>query len=221
MPAFSDPLKRWNQRFAEPGYLFGEEPNAWLCAAVPHLRPGRSLVVADGEGRNGVWLAGLGHQVEGFDFSDVALAKARQLALRRGVVVDWRCCSWEDFDWKESHYDNVVGIFFQFAAPPERQRIFALMDRALTPEGLLVMQGYTAAQLAFNTGGPGILAHMYDEDLIRQSFPGYHFLALETYEAVIEEGSAHRGMSGLLGVLARKPAATGTAGSVHPTIPAT
>lgn len=207
MSAFADPLKRWNQRFAEPGYLFGEEPNAWLLAARPHLHEGRSLAVADGEGRNGVWLASLGHEVEGFDFSEVAVAKARQLAQRRGVKVHWDACAWDAFDWKPARYNNVVGIFFQFAAPQDRQRIFARMDHALKPGGLLVIQGYTAAQLRHKTGGPGILEHMYDEDLMRNSFPGYRFLALEAYEAVIEEGSGHRGMSGLLGMLAQKPQA--------------
>jgi SAM-dependent methyltransferase len=205
LSAFADSLNRWNRRFAEPGYLFGEEPNRWLQAARPHLREGRSLVVADGEGRNGVWLASLGHQVEGFDFSEVAVAKARQLAQRRGVRVHWDACAWDAFEWKPARYNNVVGIFFQFAAPQDRQTIFARMDRALKPGGLLVIQGYTAAQLRHNTGGPGILEHMYDEDLMRNSFSGYHFLALETYEAVIEEGSGHRGMSGLLGMLAQKP----------------
>lgn len=202
---FSEPRKRWNQRFSQPGYLFGEEPNAWLKAARPYLRAGKSLVVADGEGRNGVWLASLGHAVEGFDFSEVALNKAKEFAKRRGVAVDWHHCSWEAFDWKPAYYDNVVGIFFQFAAPADRQRIFEQMDHALKPGGLLVIQGYTPAQLGFNTGGPGILEHLYDEELMRRSFPAYHFLALESYEAVIEEGSGHCGMSGLLGMLALKP----------------
>ena len=80
MSGFQDPLNTWNQRFAQDGYLFGEHPNQYLVQQAAHLRPGRALAVADGEGRNGVWLAEQGLTVDAFDFSPVALDKARALA---------------------------------------------------------------------------------------------------------------------------------------------
>ncbi|MBM3338514.1 MAG: class I SAM-dependent methyltransferase [Betaproteobacteria bacterium] len=204
MNSFQNPLERWNSRFAEPGYLFGEEPNNYLREAQAYLKPGRCLMVADGEGRNGVWLAKQGHQVEGFDFSDLAIEKARALAKREQVSVQWEVCSWEQFNWRPERFDNVIGIFFQFAAPDVRSQIFANIDRALKPGGMLVIQGYTAKQLAYNTGGPGILEHMYDEALMRESFKNYRMLDLRTYETEIHEGRGHEGMSALLGMVAQK-----------------
>ncbi len=109
------------------------------------------------------------------------------------------------FDWKTAHYDNIVGIFFQFANPDERAQLFQRMEASLKPGGTLIIQGYTPRQLDFNTGGPGKLAHMYDETLMLDAFEHLDILDLRTYEADITEGTGHKGMSGLLGMTARKP----------------
>lgn len=204
MTAFNSPLNTWNQRFATEQYIFGEAPNAYLFSQVAHLQTGSALAVADGEGRNGVWLAEQGLRVEAFDFSENAVQKAHQLAQRRGQSVQWHCSDWQSFDWKVAHYNNVVGIFFQFATPAERKVLFAQMDASLKSGGTLIIQGYTAEQLSFNTGGPGKLDHMYDEAMIREAFVNYDIIDLKTYTTQIDEGSAHRGMSGLLGLTARK-----------------
>jgi cyclopropane fatty-acyl-phospholipid synthase-like methyltransferase len=204
MATFNDPHNTWNQRFATVQYIFGEAPNAYLCRQANHLRTGSALAVADGEGRNGVWLAEQGLRVDAFDFSENAIRKARDLALRKAQTVHWHCCDWASFNWQATHYDNVVGIFFQFAPPIERSALFAKMDASLKPGGTLIIQGYTAAQLKFNTGGPGKAEHMYDEQMMRHAFPNYDIIDLRTYEADIDEGTAHKGMSGLLGLTARK-----------------
>lgn len=204
MTTFHNPLDTWNQRFTTAQYIFGEAPNDYLRCQADHLRAGNALAVADGEGRNGVWLAEQGLQVDAFDFSDVAIQKARHLAERRKQSVQWHCSDWQSFAWRPAHYDNVVGIFFQFAGPTERTSLFAKMDESLKSGGTLVIQGYTAAQLKFNTGGPGKLDHLYNEQMIRDAFVNYDIIDLQTYEAPIAEGTAHHGMSGLLGLTARK-----------------
>lgn len=205
MATFTNPLERWQHRFDIEGYLFGEQPNAYLARQQRHLQPGSALSVADGEGRNSVWLAKQGLQVDAFDFSSNAVIKAHQLAQAHQVQVNFQCSDWQSFAWPQARYDNVVGIFFQFAGPDQRAQLFARMDRCLKPGGVLVIQGYSTEQLRFNTGGPGELDHLYDEALMRASFPGYEVLDLQTYEASIAEGSAHNGMSGLLGFVAKKP----------------
>lgn len=199
-----DPLAHWNQRFSGADYLFGEAPNHYLIEQARYLRPGTALAVADGEGRNGVWLAQQGLQVQAFDFSPVAVEKARRLAASRGVAVDWHCCTWQDFPWRDAAHDNVVGVFFQFADPRARAQLFARMDRSLKPGGTLLIQGYGKDQLRFNTGGPGKLEHLYDEALLRGAFAGYEILDLRTYEAQVHEGSGHQGPSALVGFVARK-----------------
>ncbi len=205
MSGFQDPLNTWNQRFAQDGYLFGESPNHYLQQQAAHLRSGRALAVADGEGRNGVWLAEQGLAVDAFDFSPVALDKARALAQARGVQVNWVCSEWQDFDWQPGAWDNVVAIFIQFATPAEREQLFARMHESLRPGGTLVIQGYGHEQLRYNTGGPGKREHIYDEALLLQAFNGYAVLDLRTYEADLAEGSGHQGRSALVGLTARKP----------------
>ncbi len=204
---FDDPRSHWDQRFARPGLLFGEQPNRYLASQAHRLAPGsRVLSVADGEGRNALYLASLGHQVCAFDLSPVAVAKAREWAAQRGLQVDFRLSAVDDWDWTPEQWDAVAAIFVQFADPPMRQRMFAGIWRSLRPGGLLVVQGYTARQLELRTGGPGKLAHLYHADMLRGLLPQAQWLELREYEDDIAEGSAHLGHSALLGAVARKPA---------------
>lgn len=202
--SFADPQATWNQRFAAPGYLFGTEPNSYLVSQRAALRPGNALAVADGEGRNGVWLAEQGLAVTAFDFSAPAVDKARALARQRQVEMRLECCAWQNFSWPPGYFDNVVGIFFQFTGPDDRAQLFRHIDACLKPGGTLIIQGYGLEQLSHNTGGPGRQENLYDEALLRSAFPNYELLDLRTYEATLHEGSAHCGRSALVGMSARK-----------------
>jgi cyclopropane fatty-acyl-phospholipid synthase-like methyltransferase len=210
MNTFENPQSRWSQRFATEEYIFGLEANAYLQAQHSHLIKGRTLAIADGEGRNGVWLAEQGHQVRTFDFIEAAVQKARKLAQQRQVKLDAVCCDWRDFDWAPNAYDNVVGIFFQFLGPEERTQMFRKMDQTLKPGGILLIQGYSKEQMQYHTGGPGKIDHLYDEALIQESFASYEWLDLQTYVQEIHEGCAHSGLSGLLGFVGRKPTLSST-----------
>jgi SAM-dependent methyltransferase len=145
----------WEKRYDAPEYLYGTEPNAFLKAQAGVLpKTGKALAVADGEGRNGVWLAEQGLDVLSVDFSPRAQAKAKALAARRGVAVRFIQADVTGWDWPEAEFDVVAVIFIQFSAPPERRRIFAGIRQALKPGGLLLLQGYRVEQIAYNTGGP-------------------------------------------------------------------
>lgn len=166
-----DAARVWNERFSVPEFIFGTEPNAYLAGQRHLLEPGRrALAVADGEGRNSVWLAGLGLEVDAFDISPVAVDKARRLARDAGVSVDYRVSDCDAWDWIPASYDVVVAIFIQFAGPALRARLFSRMVQALKPGGLLILQGYAPRQLEFNTGGPGVLENLYTEALLRTEF---------------------------------------------------
>ena len=205
MNGFANPLDTWNQRFASDEYIFGKLPNHYLLENFQSLNRGPTLAIADGEGRNSVWLAGQGLPVDAFDFAPNAIDKARAFAASQNVAVNFQCSDWQSFDWKTSHYDNVVGVFFQFANPQDRARIFELIDACLKPGGVVLIQGYSPAQLQYNTGGPGRLENLYDEACLRSAFANYKVLDLKTYEREIHEGHAHAGMSGLIGIVAQKP----------------
>ena len=199
-------LARWNQRFSVPDYIFGTAPNAFLARQARHLRPRlRALSVADGEGRNSVWLASQGLRVTAFDFSPVGLAKARALAARMRVEVDYRQSDIFAWQWEPGAYDVVAVIFTQFMGAVERREIFAGIESALAPGGLLLMEGYRPEQLAYATGGPKELENFYTEDLLRESFAGLEILELTAYDAEVDEGPGHQGMSALIDLVARKP----------------
>ncbi len=203
---FSNPRETWDGRFSTDGYIFGTEPNAWLAAHANLLQPGmRVLAVADGEGRNSVWMAKRGLTVDAFDISPVGVAKAEKLAQQAGVQVNFQIAGVEDFAWKVGEYDAVVAIFIQFADPDTRAALFRRMKSALKPDGLLLLQGYTPKQLEYKTGGPPNVDHLYTEDLMQEAFGDMDISELRSYEDVLNEGTQHRGQSALIGVVARKP----------------
>jgi SAM-dependent methyltransferase len=204
MNTLINPLQRWNERFSNSDYHFGVEPNDYLKQQISLLPKTNTLCIADGEGRNSVWLAKQGHSVTAFDFSPVAVDKAQKLANVHNVSVSFNCCSWENFDWQPSKYDVVVGIFFQFVPPTERDKLFKYLNNSLKKDGVLVIQGYGIDQLKYNTGGPGKLDHLYDENLLKNSFSNYKILDLRTYLYEINEGTAHNGTSSLVGMTAVK-----------------
>jgi SAM-dependent methyltransferase len=207
-PGFTDAAATWDRRFSESGYLFGTEPNAWLREHADRWHAGqRVLCVADGEGRNSVFLADRGLIVDAFDISEVGVRKARDFARITGVKVNFAVADVARLAWPESLYDGVVAIFIQFADPELRRRIFHGMVRCLKPGGLLLLQGYTPKQLDYRTGGPGIESHLYTPSQLREAFAGLEILELREYEAELDEGSGHRGHSALVGLVARKPLA--------------
>lgn len=203
---FPNAAATWDNRYDRPDFLFGLEPNAYLASHHALFVNGkRALAVADGEGRNSVWLARQGLVVDAFDISSVGVAKAREYARAANVPVNFEVCDCDTWDWRPAAYDYVVAIFVQFADPEMRQRLFANMIHTLEPGGIIVLQGYTPKQLEYKTGGPPEISHLYTEDLLKSSFQELDLIELRSYEADIQEGVQHRGRSALIGLVARKP----------------
>ena len=194
----------WNDRYSEPGYLFGTEPAAFVRRMAPHVPPqSEVLCVADGEGRNSVWLAAQGHKVTAFDNAPAALDKARALAGEQGVEVNLHRAPIESWDWAQP-FDAVVAVFVQFTPPDLRARFFEWMGQAVRPDGLLLLHGYAPRQVDYGTGGPPQRSHMYTTDLLRRHFHGWDLLHLADYDQHIEEGRGHSGRSALIDLVARK-----------------
>jgi cyclopropane fatty-acyl-phospholipid synthase-like methyltransferase len=204
--SFDDPRGTWNARFAGPEFHFGRAPNAFVAREAARLSRGQSvLCVADGEGRNGVFLAARGLEVTAFDIAANGVAKARALAAEQGVHIDVREADVRDWDWDARTYDAVVAIFIQFLTPAERPDVFRGMQRAVAPGGLLLLEGYRPEQIGFRTGGPGNPEHLYTRDWLEATFRGWTTLRLDAYDAEISEGTGHAGMSALIDLVARKP----------------
>ncbi len=207
-----DQESRWSNRYRDAGdqYLFGTEPNRFLAHRLALLQNGRTaLSVADGEGRNSVWLAEQGLDVTAVEISPVAVEKARRLAAGRKVelrfiLADMLGPGWppvalhECFDW-------VVAIFIQFVGHEGRQRQFATIKQLVRPGGHVLLHGYTPKQLEYCTGGPADVENLYTEVMLREAFADWEIEELVEYEDEIAEGIGHKGRSALIGLVARKP----------------
>jgi SAM-dependent methyltransferase len=194
--------ERWEGRFGADGYLFGTAPNAFLAAQKARLpKHGRALSVADGEGRNGVWLAEQGLDVVSMDFSPAAQVKARKLAAERGVSITTEQVDLTNWAWPENAYDVIVVIFAQ---PLDRDKLFADVRRALRPGGLLLIEGYTPKQLVYGTGGPSDIERLYTREQVERAFTGMSDVIINEHDVEIYEGEGHGGMSAVIDLIATK-----------------
>jgi SAM-dependent methyltransferase len=208
MPDFDDAREVWDGRFDTDQYIFGTEPNRFLASQLQRLRPGaRALSVADGEGRNSVWLALQGLTVDAVEISPRAVEKARRLAADRGVEVRFEVADVREWRWPAARYDVIAAIFIQFASPAERARLFARIRRALEPGGLVILEGYGVRQIEYGTGGPPHVAHLYTREMLDQAFRDFEILVLEERADWLQEGTNPVGRSALVDLVARKPAA--------------
>jgi SAM-dependent methyltransferase len=199
-------FERWESRYRDSEYLFGTAPNAFLARQQARLpKSGRALAVADGDGRNGVWLAEQGLDVLSIDFSPSAQAKARDLAQARGVPLRTELVDVTAWDWPEGGFAVVALIFTQFAGADDRRRMFAGVRRTLEPGGLLLVHGYTPKQLEYRTGGPSAVENLYTRELLLEEFGHFDQLEIAAYEAELCEGARHAGMSAVIDLLGQKP----------------
>jgi cyclopropane fatty-acyl-phospholipid synthase-like methyltransferase len=198
-------LERWEGRFSAPGYWFGTAPNAFLVGQTHRLRPGqKALAIADGEGRNGVWLAQQGLDVVSLDFSPSAGEKARALAAERGVRLRVEQADVTTWNWPTAEFDVIAAIFVQFVAPALRTKMFDGMKQALKPGGLILMQGYRPEQLGYRTGGPSQVENLYTRAILEKAFADFAMLEIREHDSTINEGTGHNGMSALIDLVAQK-----------------
>lgn len=204
-PGGTDAAAFWNAKFAATDYLYGTEPNAWLVSRSHLLSPGSStLVIGDGEGRNGVWLASRGLDVTAVDASERGLAKAKALADERGVKVRQVLADLTGWAWPIAEFDAAVSIFVHFDRV-SRPIVHRAMLAALKPGGRLLLEGYTPYQHLYRTGGPQDLDMLVTAWRLRQDFEGAEIVELEETEADLSEGHGHRGRSAVVRLIARKP----------------
>ncbi|NHQ74802.1 class I SAM-dependent methyltransferase [Roseovarius gahaiensis] len=200
----------WEDRFATPEYIFGQEPSVFLAENAHLLTKGATaLAVADGEGRNSVFMAQQGMTVTALEYAPSAIAKAKALAERHGVAdqITFLQVDVMEYDWPEV-YDLVAGIFIQFVGPEDRARLFDAMKSSVAPGGLMMLHGYTPQQIEYGTGGPPNPANMYTQTILRDAFSGWEIIRCAEYEREIQEGTGHCGQSALIDLIARKPLRT-------------
>lgn len=196
----------WNERYSAPGYAYGTEPNSFLAASAPTIPMGRVLSLADGEGRNGVYLASLGHAVTAVDASSVGLEKAQRLAAQRGVALTTLVADLQDFAISPRAWEGIVSIFCHLP-PALRRRVHAQVVHGLVPGGLFILEAYTPAQLAHGTGGPSAVELLPALAVLREELAGLELVHAVELERDVHEGEFHRGRSAVVQIIARRPGA--------------
>lgn len=194
----------WDNRYSEPDYAYGESPNAFLVAQKSYLRAGmRALAVADGEGRNGVWLAQQGLTVVSVDGSAVGLDKARALARARGTEIETIHTDLTTWTWPQDSFDVVVAIYIHFPQA-QRARMHRAMLAALKPGGVLLLEAFTLQQLQFRSGGPPVAEMLYSAEMLRADFAAAKILQLEEKTVELAEGKYHRGSAAVVRLVCQR-----------------
>lgn len=197
----------WDDRYSEPGFAYGTEPNDFLTERVGDLKRGRCLCLAEGEGRNAVWLAQQGFDVTAMDQSAVGMEKARELAESRGVSIATQVGDLADWDMGEGTWDTVVAIFMHLP-PALRADVHARIVRALAPGGTVLVEGYTPDKYDHpGMGGPppGQRDMTFTRPMLIDDFNGLDVVHAEETVRDVNEGKYHHGRSAVVQFLAKKP----------------
>ena len=193
----------WNEKFSTTDYAYGTEPNDFLVSAVTNLKRGATLSLAEGEGRNAVWLAQQGFTVSAIEQSEKGVGKTLRLALKRGVIVMAERGELETFHIQPNSWDLVVSIYAH--TPQElRRKLHRQVVAGLKPGGVFVLEAYTPAQIPNNTGGPKDASLMPTAELLRSELAGLVFDHIEEVERDVVEGSLHTGTAHVVQVVAHR-----------------
>lgn len=194
---------QWDERYGAGEYVYGQEPNDFLVSVAGRIPRGKVLSLADGQGRNGVYLAGLGHQVTGVDSSAIGLEMARQLALERGVRIETIVADLADFDLGRECWDGIVSIFCHLP-PPVRKDLLRRVVAALRPGGVFIMEAYSPAQLNFGTGGPSSVELLVPLSELKNELAGLRLDHAVEVERTVIEGKLHSGRAAVVQIVAIK-----------------
>ena len=193
----------WDKRFSEPGYAYGTEPNGFLESVVDRVPRGRVLCLAEGEGRNAVYLAGLGYEVTAVDTSTVGLEKTEALARDRGVTIETVNADLADYPIEPGKWQGIVSIFCHLP-PVVRAALHERCLRGLAPGGVFVLEGFTPRQLELGTGGPKSRELLMELEIVRQELPGLRLEIGREIEREVVEGKYHGGVASVIQILAVK-----------------
>ena len=193
----------WNHRYATTSYFYGTEPNDFVAEQASQIPAGPVLCLAEGEGRNAVFLAGRGHAVTAVDGSEIGLAKAQALAAARNVALTTVTADLAHYRIQPGAWAGIVSAWAHLP-PPLRRTVHAQVVAGLRPGGVFILEAYTPAQLAFGTGGPKDVSLLMTLAALREELAGLELVIGRECEREVHEGSGHNGRSAVVQILARK-----------------
>jgi SAM-dependent methyltransferase len=200
--------QKWDERYKEPEFAYGKEPNVFFKEWLPKFEHGKILMPADGEGRNGVFAAQLGWKVTSFDLSMEGQTKAMQLASEKGVALNYIVGDLEQLEFENRSYDAIGMIYAHFSAE-SKSRFHQKLDNFLRPGGIIILEAFSKAHAELTRinpqlGGPKNFDMLYSRSEIETDFKNYEVLLLEEREIILNEGKYHDGQGAVLRFVGRK-----------------
>lgn len=194
----SFPSDFWNQRYGQAAdYVYGTAPNEFFAQQLKQLKPGKLLLPFEGEGRNAVWAAGMGWEVDCFDFSSTGRDKALQLGQKAGVHIQYQVRDFRNYAWKNQYYD-VVGLFYAHQPEENRKQLHAAVMQSLEIGGILLFEAFSMAQLGKKSGGPQTLDMLYSAELLHDDFATLRNRVIKEEIVTLDEGPGHQGEASVL-----------------------
>jgi len=196
--------QKWDQRYSEPGYAYGTDPNEFLAASLKYLPAGgKVLCLADGEGRNSVFLARQGFEVTAVDSSAIGMKKTGDLAKEYGVQVHTVVADLAEFTFAPEQYDAIISIFCHLP-PPLRKSVHNSIPSSLKDGGIFLLEGYTPKQLQYGTGGPPVRELLMNLGDIQEELSKLKALHATELDREIHEGRLHTGIGAVVQLIAQK-----------------
>ena len=193
----------WNQRYGGEAYAYGVEPNDFLVEQAHRIPAGRVLCLAEGEGRNAVYLAKLGYEVTAVDMSAAGLDKARRLAAASGVTITTQLADLAAFEIEPQAWQGIVSIFAH-VPPPLRQRLYGSVAHDLRQGGVVIVEAYNPRQLNYQTGGPRQLELLVSLDALRRELHGLAEVVGREVDRPVMEGEFHTGLGAVVQYVANR-----------------
>lgn len=194
----------WDELYSTPGVAYGTAPNEFVVSVVDRIPQGKILSLAEGEGRNAVYLASLGYEVTGVDGSEVGLRNALELARERGVAISTIHADLSEFDIAPEQWEGIISCYCHIPAAI-RIKLHHAAVRGLKSGGVFVMEAYSKEQLAYSTGGPPSMDLLISLDDLMRELAGLEFVHAVTAERIVQEGCRHTGLASVVQVIGVKP----------------
>lgn len=193
----------WDIRYNTDSFVYGKDPNGFFATSLERLIPGRILLPGEGEGRNAVYAAAMGWEVDAFDQSGVARDKALSLMQEKRVHFNYQVCELVDYNFEKEHYD-VIGLVYLHVPPPVRKMLHRYAVEALKPGGRIILEAFHTSQLGNPSGGPQVLDMLFDKKTLLDDFNALHYEIMEEVMVNLEEGPVHKGPANLIRYIGKK-----------------
>lgn len=193
----------WDQRYRDADYVYGKQANDFLVENYSRLPKGKILSLAEGEGRNAVFLAQQGYAVTAVDSSQVGLDKAQKLAQEYGVKIDTILADINEFEITPNTWEGIISIFCPLSTQ-QQQQLYPKIVAGLKPKGVYLVEAYRPEQLAYGTGGGSSADQMTTQASLEHGLRDLEFIQLESLEREVIEGKFHTGLAAVIQAIALK-----------------